>query len=95
MITKTTGYKASDGTVHETIDGAQQSELTSVIARECGSPTDVFPPDTIARLIVKNRTEIIDILTTGPKSRPKARAVNGAKKPRRSRSVVESQPAQS
>lgn len=82
MIERTIGFKASDGTVHETIDGAQKAELVPLFEGERETAEQLFCPIDIARMVVSHSAMILNILTTGPKSRPKARAVNGARRTR-------------
>ena len=41
-----------------------------------------------------NSERIIDILTTTPASKPKARAINGGRKPRKAKTVAEPAPEQ-
>lgn len=88
MITKIQGYKSSDGKMHASIEDAQASELFEIVVevhRDSGIPI----VDTDAKLIVdglmRHRDKIIDILTTTPSSKPKARAINGGRKKRAAR----------
>lgn len=87
MITKTLGYKSSDGTIHGSLVECQKAEL-SVIFRGANpnTPDSEFDIDRITQTIIDQKDQIIDILTTGPRSKPKARKINGAsraKKPKR------------
>lgn len=87
MIAKTIGFKALAGTkeesIHETLEGAQAAELTPIFDKGWMSLAEGFGPHHIAEVAVKNKEAILNILTTGPKSRPKARVLNGAKRTRK------------
>ena len=80
MITKTTGYQSTDGVFHATIEEAQEAELICLF-KDIGAIE--WPIDEISRHIIERSDAIIDILTMTPKSRPKARSINGAKKTRK------------
>jgi hypothetical protein len=41
-----------------------------------------------ATIIVKEREKILDILTTGPRSKPRSRKINGAKRTRAPKEVA-------
>ena len=78
MIQFTKSYKTNDGQIFGTIEEAQAHEIAVVFeflpladARE------------IASAVLKNKTILIDILTTTPNSKPKARSVNGGSKKRK------------
>lgn len=82
MIIKTTSYQTSDGSIHPTIEAAQQHELAEFL-----KGTEAFDPDSdfnnIANKMVVQSEKLVDILTMKPSSRPKARKANGAtRKPR-------------
>ena len=89
MITKTQGYKSSDGAVHLSLDSAQQRQLLLLMGYPDGGTVDW---KMVAELIVANRTQVLDILTTTATSRPRARKLNGAtRKPRSKAELVEKQ----
>lgn len=73
MITKTKSFTTSDGAVHATLEAAQLAELGHMFAEQ-GHP--------LLAKIVENRAAVVDVLSTGPRSRPAARAVNGATRKR-------------
>ena len=75
MITRTQSYQTSDGMTYAELADAQAHEIEILFAGN--NPTAVE--------IVSNSKQIIDILTTGPNSRPSARAVNGGRKPRKAK----------
>lgn len=86
MITKTTGYQVGDNDkIHATVEEAQVSEVSRIFG-ECngsGACESERIQEIASDLVHKYKQEIIDILTTGPKSKPKARAINGGKKTRK------------
>ena len=53
-------------------------EHTSIVRSEDMTDSDVF-----AQVVLKNAEAILSILTTGPRTRPKARKVAGTTNPRR------------
>lgn len=84
MITKAKAFLDSTGTVHATIEAAQRAELLNTFPAneptENGGGAIVYTPETIVNAIFVNSDKIKDILSTTPKSRPGARAVNKGKK---------------
>lgn len=76
MITFTKSYKTPDGQVHATLEEAQKHELEAVF--NCFDKAI-----DIAKTIIENKDLIVDILTTTPNSKPKARSVNGGRKNRK------------
>lgn len=82
-IKRTTAYEASDGTVHGSVEEAQQHEVAKLVnSLEWEESAQTFYPN-IATLILRNRDTLLDILTTGPRSRPAARKKAGTTAPRR------------
>lgn len=81
MITKTKAYTSSDGQVHATLEAAQRAELTAIFAVEDGH-TPLTTVETVHELLT-NADRIKDILTTCTRSRPGARAINGATRTRK------------
>lgn len=75
MITKTIGYAASDGIVYAELDRAKKSELALLLAQAGHAPSAE-----IADTLITYSDKIVDILTTGPKSRPSRRKVNGGRR---------------
>lgn len=88
MITKQIGYKASDDSMHPTMEAARMREL-QIIAKEylpLSPLTDAETNELPGRLVdfvLTNRAKILDILTTTERSRARARAINGAKRVRK------------
>lgn len=85
MITRTTGYASSDGTVHRTLEGAQRAEIVEIFKAHAGpSPkADPWTVEYMADIVMQNSTKLLDILTTTSRSKPRARAVNGGTKKRK------------
>lgn len=100
MITPTKAYKASDGTLHATPEAAQEAELHAILAgaaNQIVTTQDINGPaasNIIMGVVMKNRDAILDILTTGPRSRPARRKVNGAVAPKRKAKAVAATPEQ-
>lgn len=65
----------SNGGLHVNADDAQRAELGILLGEDAG-------PEFILALI-KHRSEVVAILTTGPRSRPKARKAAGTTSPKR------------
>ena len=82
MITFTKSYKTTDDQVFATIEEAQIHELKIVLHESEVITTDGFL-DIVAEILLKNKDTIIDILTTAPNSKPKARAIHGGTKKRK------------
>lgn len=76
MITPTKAYQTSDGKTHPTLDAAKTAELEIALLKP--GQTCITAAD-----IVAQAEKVVDILTTGPESRPRARRVNGGRKPRK------------
>lgn len=79
MIERTQSYKCSDGTIVATLAEAQETELT-ILFNE--SFSDGSMSVACAKAVLKNAPAVLDILTTTPTSKPKARKVNGGTKKR-------------
>lgn len=75
MITRTSAFVTSDNQTFAELDAAIGHELSLIF------PDSAFPPPTV-ETILKNRDRIVDLLTTTPTSKPKARKVNGGTKKR-------------
>ena len=69
----------ANGKVYASLKEAQIAELDALFAE---SPTD---PASLT--ILKNPERVIDILTTTESSKPKARAINGGTKKRRTKAA--------
>jgi hypothetical protein len=82
MIERITAYKSSDGSTFATLAQVQVHEIKKVVWPDgpAEAPVDV---QNSAVVIVTMKDKIIDILSTGPRSKPKARAINGGKKSRK------------
>lgn len=79
MIEKTTSFKTSDGTLHETIEAAQVNEVQAYLKSIDISEGEV---ERLAAGLIKNKDHVIDILTMKASSKPRARKVNGGTKKR-------------
>ena len=75
MITRSTAFVTSDNETFATLEGAQGHELMLVLG--CADDNPVIP------ILLKNADRIIDILTTTPTSKPRARKANGGTKKRK------------
>jgi hypothetical protein len=85
MITFTKAYIAN-GKTYATLREAQAAELEGLLRDYCGSiidGVDTTEINKIVEFIVEDSAKVIDILTTKGDSRPKARALNGGRKPRK------------
>ena len=87
MIEFTKSYKTADGQVFGSIEAAQVHEveatLTKLITNLGPNAVKSFPAADVARMIVAEADTIVDILTTTPNSKPKARKINGGSKARK------------
>lgn len=81
-ITKSTGYLDSQGVMHASIEAAQVAELQHLLS-DFMSIQDEPMRHEIALFIQRNREPLLAILTTGPRSRPRARKAAGTTNPRR------------
>jgi hypothetical protein len=79
MLTKTTGYLDSAGNMHATVEAAQKAELAKLF----NLSEKLWSHEQIADYILANADAIIAILTTGPRSKAKARKAPGTTNPRR------------
>lgn len=82
MIEFTKSYKTADGQVFGSIEDAQAHEIEVLFEK---NPFET--PKDAAAIVLKNKTILIDILTTTPNSKPKARATHGGTKNRK-RTVI-------
>jgi hypothetical protein len=85
MITKKPAYFTSSGQACEGLEEAQKAALASLLKDDIIEVTaterEVSTVSVrITEAIMRNADKIIDILTTTPTSRTKARKVNGGKK---------------
>lgn len=82
MIQFTKSYKTEDGQVFATIEEAKRHELILALQQITVPSGANLPYDDIATLLLTAQDEVVDILTTTPHSKPKARAVHGGTKKR-------------
>lgn len=82
MITRTASFATSDGQTFIELEGAQGHEL-SLLLQSCGDCTAAIS------LIVSQRDKVIDILSTTPTSKPRARKINGGTKKRKAATTPE------
>jgi hypothetical protein len=88
MIEFTRSYKTEDGKTFGTIEEAQLHEITELIQRlrqtnSDGTAKHESTPSAIAAHLIKNKDILIDVLTTTPNSKPKARSSHGGTKSRK------------
>src|SRR5262245_39439643 len=83
MIEKVISYRASDGAIFATLEQVKEHELCLLLAGKVTS--EGIAVDCAAHKLVENGSKVIDILSTGPKSIPKARAINGGTKKRKAK----------
>ena len=81
MIEFTKSYKTADGQVFGTIEQAQTHELGQLF-KQCNI-TSVGSTIDIAKMVLEKKDLIVDILTTTPNSKPKARSSHGGTKARK------------
>jgi hypothetical protein len=81
MIEKVPSFRATNGEVFPTLEGAQKAEIRALLTPEMGEG----PSDIILVAILRNSERLVDILTTSPASLPKARKVNGGTKRRKAK----------
>lgn len=88
MISFTRSYKTEDGQVFGTIEEAQTHELTVALDKHRSDFSDTNPAAAMAKILLKDKNVILDILTMTPNSKPKARAIHGGSKKRTPKTVV-------
>src|SRR5687768_5076011 len=91
MIQKSTGYKSSDNQFHPTLEDAQKHEI-GLLLTNSDVATGQELHNEIVDYLFSVRDKLVDILTTKPNSIPKARAVNGGRKPRKPKHIAEQFP---
>lgn len=77
MITRINAFTTSDGTTVATIEEAQVHELRILLGDSSGMKTE-----DLAKMILREKDKFVDVLTTTPKSKTRARSVNGGRKTR-------------
>lgn len=88
MIEFTKSYKTTDGRVFGTIEEAQTHEIEELLNKSItnrgGSESwSKMNLNDWATLLIESKESLINILTTTPNSKPKARRVNGGTKKRK------------
>lgn len=86
MITFSRSYTVNDQTF-ASLELAQQHEIITLLKAEAGT-NDIIGIATAAQVLVGNKAKVLDILTTKPNSRVRARAINGAKRTRKAKDVA-------
>lgn len=82
MIKKTKSFETTDGTLFNSIEGAQMHELLAFLD-ETGIKAQFGPPEELAKALIAKKDRIVDLLIMKANSHPKARKSNGAtRKPR-------------
>jgi hypothetical protein len=84
MIEFTKSYKTADGQVFATIGEAQTHDLSTELAKVIPNPLEI---PQVAQFLLDQKDVIVDILTTTPNSKPKARAIHGGTK-KRNKTVI-------
>lgn len=84
-IQKTVGYKASDGMVYATVEGAQRAELVKLFTspQSQNQNDSVWSAEGVTDHVLENVDKLLEVLTTGPRSRPRARKAAGTTAPKR------------
>lgn len=77
MIEFTKAYKASTGETYATLEEAQRKELSGLLGIPFGAA------DSPLEKILSNKEKVVDILSTTPTSKPRARSINGGRKKRK------------
>jgi uncharacterized protein (DUF488 family) len=83
MIEFTKSYKTADGQVFGSIEDAQIHEIEVLFEK---NPFET--PADAAKIVLKNKTILIDVLTTTPSSKPKARTTHGGTKNRNKKTII-------
>lgn len=77
MIEHTKAYKVGENTF-STLELAQRYELETML-----KGTTDLSLQSVCAWIVDNGDKVMDVLTTGPRSKPRARKINGGAKTRK------------
>lgn len=85
MIQKQIAFTDSTGAVHATLEAAQAAEVQALFVT---ASFGVENAKAIAETMMALKDKLLDILTTTPESRPKARRVNGGTKKRNAAPVT-------
>jgi len=83
VITRTQAYQVGDKTF-ATLEEAQTYEMQSLL-NNCSVSGSVGSAEfwkSTAEFVVEQKDKVVDILTTGPRSKPKARKINKKNKPK-------------
>lgn len=80
MIERTQAFKTGDGNTFQSLDLAQAHELVLLFDSE--TPAPPLTHASAADMLVKHAKQVVDILTTTPTSKARARSVNGGTKTR-------------
>lgn len=86
MITRISAFTASDGKTVATIEEAQIHELTILLGDVSG-----MNREDLAKMILREKDKIIDVLTTTTKSKTRERSINGGKKSRLPKTIQHSE----
>lgn len=84
-IRKSTAFTASDGSLCATLEEAQRHELALLVVNQAKLVDDAVRQQAVefSHFVQANSEAVLDILTTGPRSRPAARKSKGTNNPRR------------
>lgn len=99
MILRVTAFKSSDGKTFESLEEVQKHEI-EIILNSAPITNEAIDESRHAQIvanvcaaILNHKEKILDILTTGPRSKPKARSINGGTRKRTPRIVTPEKPA--
>lgn len=81
MITKALAFQTSDGQTHSGLGLAQQHEV-EILANSKWTGQELPNVKDLSKWIVEHGDKLVDILTTKPTSKVRARKINGGTKKR-------------
>lgn len=80
MIERTQAFKTSNNKNFDTLEAAQQEELAIILSD--GNGLSYEAAINLCAKLVSAKEKVLDILSTTPTSKPRARAINGGRKKR-------------
>lgn len=83
MIERTQAFKTSDGNTFQSLDLAKSHELVLLFKDE-----SQLTPGIVADMLTKHAKQVVDILTTTPTSKARARVINGGTKKRKPAAIL-------
>jgi hypothetical protein len=82
----------SNGKCFQTLKEAQQSEIKDILTPSLNGVATDDTASYVAGVLVEQKDKIVSVLSMGPGSRPRARAINGGRKVRK-KAEVDGKPA--